>query len=81
MQIEKMIAMQILHYLLQYEQIKTEISIKQMKYMKVVCFLWDFMTKYYFQDAHSHSTLSIVEKLKQKVIQIMGNMQHHLLTT
>ncbi len=39
MQIEKMIAMQILHYLPQYEQIKTEISIKQTKYMKVVCFL------------------------------------------
>ena len=57
MQIEKMIAMQILHYLPQYEQIKTEISIKQTKYLKVVCFLWDFMTKHYSLDVRSHTIL------------------------
>ncbi len=57
MQIEKMIAMQILHYLPQYEQIKTEISIKQTKYLKVVCFLWDFMIKHYSLDVRSHTIL------------------------
>lgn len=39
MQIEKMTVMLALHYLPQYERIKTEISIKRTKYIEVVCFL------------------------------------------